>query len=232
MLTREELRLDLHQTGLGRIADAISALCEPCVLIRTHSHPYDNLPVGGSRIGGEPDLPPTIEWPSWHGKPLSFLAQFELTDLRDFDCCRVFPPTGHLWFFYSADQDTWGFDPEELGSWQVRYADTIPSDLQRRESPELPEMGQFLPCTLTFHDFLSIPGRETLSVVPLHLTPDEIYQLEEIEMDLHEMIVAGPKEQFEPHHHLLGHPKHIQGEMQLQCQLASNGLSCSYASVY
>ena len=33
-------------------------------------------------------------------------------------------------------------------------------------------------------------------------------------------------------HHLLGHPQEIQGAMQLQCQLASNGLYCGDQSGY
>jgi uncharacterized protein YwqG len=58
------------------------------------------------------------------------------------------------------------------------------------------------------------------------LTLDEIEELEEIERDLHEMVESGPGTAFEPHHQLLGHPKEIQREMQLECQLASNGINC------
>jgi uncharacterized protein YwqG len=232
MITCEQLRVAFHEAGLKRIADSLAALCEPCVLIRTHAHPYQNLPVGGSKIGGVPDLPATTDWPSWHGQPLSFLAQFDVSDLRDFACCRVLPPSGHLWFFYNADQSTWGFNPDDSGSWRVIYADTMSGDLQRRDAPNLPNHAQYTPCRLTFHDFLSIPGPESLSVAPLQLTLDEIEQLEEIERDLHEMIESGPEQQFEPHHQLLGHPKEIQGEMQLECQLASHGLYCGDASGY
>jgi uncharacterized protein YwqG len=35
-----------------------------------------------------------------------------------------------------------------------------------------------------------------------------------------------------PAHHLLGHPQPIQGDMELECQLASNGIYCGNASGY
>src|SRR5262245_21650854 len=38
------------------------------------------------------------------------------------------------------------------------------------------------------------------------------------------------QQHFEPHHQLLGHPKEIQGEMQTECQFASNGYYCGGAS--
>jgi uncharacterized protein YwqG len=34
------------------------------------------------------------------------------------------------------------------------------------------------------------------------------------------------------YHHLLGHPETIQGDMQLECQLASHGLYCGDSSGY
>jgi hypothetical protein len=39
------------------------------------------LPLGGSRFGGLPDLPASMTWPSWDGKMLPFLAQIDLAVL-------------------------------------------------------------------------------------------------------------------------------------------------------
>jgi uncharacterized protein YwqG len=232
MLTRDEMPQALKDAGLGRIAQTLSSLCEPCVLVRTHAFAYESLPLGGSRIGGGPDLPIATEWPTWRDKPMSFLAQFNLAELSRFACCQVLPPAGFLWFFYDADQRTWGFDPKDRGSWRVLYAETPPSDLRRRDGTGVPDEARFRQCPLTFHEFLSIPGPEHLSVAPLGLTLEEIEQLAEIEQDLHEMIGSDSREPFEPHHQLLGHPKEIQGEMQVECQLVSNGLYCGDARGY
>jgi uncharacterized protein YwqG len=224
MLTREELKTALVEAGLGRIAKPLADLSEPCVLVTTHAHPYQTMPVGKSRIGGWPDLPTSIEWPCWRDKPLAFLAQINLAELTRFKCCQVLPKSGHLYFFYDSEQSTGGFDPQDRGSWRVMYADANQADLRQQNVRGLPEQAIYKPCTLTLHDFLSIPGPEHLSVAPLKLKLEEIEQIEEIERDLHEMIESNSIEQhFEPHHQLLGHPKEIQGEMQTECQFASKG---------
>jgi uncharacterized protein YwqG len=116
MLNREELKTVLVEAGLGRIASPLADLSEPCVLVKTHAHPYETMALGRSHIGGWPDLPATIEWPRWRDKPLAFLAQINLADLTSFECCRVLPQSGHLWFFYDSEQSTWGFDPLDRGS--------------------------------------------------------------------------------------------------------------------
>ena len=193
MLTKEELRNVLAEAGLGRIAKEIAAQCEPCVLVQTLAHPYENFHVGGSRIGGVPDLPAGVEWPTWHEEPLSFLAQFNLRELQRFGCCGIMPSEGHLWFFYAAaEQRSWGFDPNDRGSWRVIYAPTAGSGLLRREAPELPDHGRYKPCLLKFHDFLSMRGPESLSVVRILLTLDEIEQLDDIDKALHEMADSEP----------------------------------------
>jgi uncharacterized protein YwqG len=231
MLTREELETALVEAGLGRIATPLADLSEPCVLVTTHTHPDETMPVGRSRIGGWPDLPASIDWPYWRDKPLGFLAQISLADLTSFECCQVLPKSGILWFFYDSEQSTGGFDPEDRGSWRVLYADAKEAELRHQTVPGLPEHAIYRPCTLTFHDFLSIPGPEHLSVVPLKLTLEELEEIEEIDSDLHEMIESDSIQQhFEPHHQLFGHPKEIQGEMQTECQFASNGYYCGDAS--
>src|SRR5437773_119943 len=116
MLTREELKTALFDAGLGRIAKPLADLSEPCVLVTTRAQSYETMPVGRSRIGGWPDLPATIEWPCWRDKPLAFLAQINLAELTSFECCKVLPKSGHLWFFYDSEQSTWGFDPQDRGS--------------------------------------------------------------------------------------------------------------------
>lgn len=43
------------------------------------------LPIGASRFGGVPDLPPGVEWPERDGVPMEFLAQLRLADLPSDD---------------------------------------------------------------------------------------------------------------------------------------------------
>jgi hypothetical protein len=188
MLTREELKTALVDVGLGRIAKPLADLSEPSVLVTTHPRPYETMPVGMSRIGGLPDLPVGIEWPCWRDKSLAFLAQINLAELASFACCQVLPKTGLLYFFYDSEQSTWGLDPQDRGSWRVLYAHANKAHDPHQNVPGLPAQAIYRPCTVAFHDFLSIPGPKHLSVVPLKLTLEEIEQIEEIERDLHEMI--------------------------------------------
>ncbi len=97
--------------------------------------------VGGSKIGGCPDLPPGFEWPTYtdfeDGKenPLSFMAQVNLADAAPFDLAHELPPTGMLLFFYDMESAHWGFDPRHKGCAFVYYVEDTVS-LTRGSFPE------------------------------------------------------------------------------------------------
>jgi hypothetical protein len=58
------------------------------------------MPIGCSKLGGVPDLPPGIEWPSTNGHSHRFFAQLRLDELSLFDVCGLLPwTTGMLYFF-------------------------------------------------------------------------------------------------------------------------------------
>lgn len=42
----------------------------------------DGAALGHTRLGGRPDLPRGVRWPTCHGRPLSFLAQVDLGELN------------------------------------------------------------------------------------------------------------------------------------------------------
>lgn len=58
------------------------------------------IALGQSRFGGTPDLPHDVEWPTREGRPLTFLAQIDLTQVRASDL----PAAGWLLFFYDAEE--------------------------------------------------------------------------------------------------------------------------------
>src|SRR5688500_4175159 len=84
---RNNPRLSAHSVKLAEVA-------EPYVILSTEDEDdadgggmrfimtsekgradVDALPLGASRFGGVPDLPPEIAWPQIEGKKLMFLAQ-------------------------------------------------------------------------------------------------------------------------------------------------------------
>jgi hypothetical protein len=64
----------------------------------------DRLPLGASRFGGLPDLPPDVAWPEIEGKKLPFLAQINLADLPTSNEPAL-PPDGWLYAFGRFDND-------------------------------------------------------------------------------------------------------------------------------
>ncbi len=58
----------------------------------------DRLPLGASRIGGLPDLPPKVPWPKHHGKKLPLLAQISLSEVPA-SKRGMLPPDGWLYAF-------------------------------------------------------------------------------------------------------------------------------------
>lgn len=70
--------------------------------ISVHATPIKDkeIAIGGSKLGGNPDLPPDFIWPVESEKPLGFLGQINLQDVAPFDVEKLLPQTGTLAFFY------------------------------------------------------------------------------------------------------------------------------------
>ncbi len=220
MIDPGELRTRLNSTGLSRVAGKLAGSATKCVTVCTRLCQDDEIPVGSSKFGGNPDLPAQFQWPCWNDIPLSFLCQINLATLAGNTVAESLPGEGLLTFFYDSEQSTWGFDPKDRGSWLVHFSSM--QDLHRTAPPQpLPSHADYSACNVTFGTRLSLPGWETAFVQSLCLTDDE----EEAYIDVLECDdLAG--------HQLLGHPQEIQGSMALECQLASNGIYCGSPEGY
>lgn len=97
---------ELSRWGIADQAQAFLALRRPAIWfgdpcwVDVEEAP---TPVGATRFGGEPDLPPEMPWPTFNGEPMTFAAQIDLEALRRFPAARELPPTGLLSFFYAFD---------------------------------------------------------------------------------------------------------------------------------
>jgi hypothetical protein len=100
--TEEELGEIEYQSpkyaGLGVTQAIVAATSDRDIAV------LDRLPIGASRFGGLPDLPPGIEWPRVEGKLLPFLAQVNLADLPA-SKESVLPSDGWLYVFGRFDND-------------------------------------------------------------------------------------------------------------------------------
>ena len=75
-MTLEEFRAVFAEAGLSELFDAMQQYAKNSIVIEVQ-HEVNQQVLGTSRFGGEPDLPPEIEWFSKPetGSPLNFIAQ-------------------------------------------------------------------------------------------------------------------------------------------------------------
>ncbi len=63
----------------------------------------DPVPVGGSKIGGAPHLPPGLEWPTIDGEETTLLVQLALAEIARADPSGVVPAEGVLYAFVTEN---------------------------------------------------------------------------------------------------------------------------------
>ncbi len=195
--------------GLEAVRDALEALRAPALRLEHGGR-------GFNRLGGLPSLPPGLEWPEWRGRPLAFLLQLDLATLPRVPGLPELPEAGLLWWFYDAGQSTWGFDPEDRGSWRLLFAEAAPADCSPQAPPEglVPE-DLFEPLGLRATPVRSWPADEDPAVQALALAPRQWEAFDALRAEDARI----------PLHQLGGHPAPIQhAGMALECQLASHGL--------
>lgn len=211
-----------QKSGLSSHWNFFKSHLKPEILAQLQPVNEKDIEIGQSKIGGQPDLPRNIEWfKENNGKYLSFIAQINLSEVSQFDSSKNLPAQGILYFFYSADQDAWGFDPKDKDKFKVFYFDNKIDKPERKEFPkELNERSRYKPCKLTFQSSVSLPNWEQDYVSSaLDKAESDKY------LDLTEDLDAESNK-------LLGHSDNIQGPMELECELVTNGLYCGDATGY
>ena len=215
-LSTDALRARLVADGLGRHAEALLGLAAPSLRLRPQPQPGGPLPLGATKLGGRPDLPSGWSWPRGWETSLSFIAQLNLAAITSHtEVQQVLPRAGLLAFFYDADQQPWGFDPRDRDGFKVGFiAPGIP--LRRAEFPaDLPDDGRYREVGLVAEPRLTYAPWESFAVEQLGLSDGERLAYGQALADDHPDQVI---------HRLLGHPDPVQGDMQLECQLASSGI--------
>lgn len=210
----DEFRDRLGAVGLGHAADDLAALVRPsCRLVLDPS--IDNATVGASRLGGIPDLATGTEWPTGPDGPLSFIAQINLAEVTDVMPSSGLPATGLLAFFYDAvSQSAWGFAPGDDASWSVIYSHDVVACVPTSWPDDLSDDGRFRSVALGMAHEIAFPAAESFDVERLGIEfPWSTYGR-----------VLGEADDLVSR--LLGNPDPVQGDMQVECQLASNGVYC------
>src|SRR5438876_12095108 len=82
---------EMIRTALPRVADGLERLLRNSIRITAHPTDEDALPIGVSKMGGSPDLPVGVDWPTKGISPLSFVAQIRLPDATEYDAAGILP---------------------------------------------------------------------------------------------------------------------------------------------
>ena len=206
--------------GLSRRVKDIDVLAQPSIRLFTTPVEESSLQVGVSKLGGLPDLPAGTQWPEWNGLPQSFIAQIHLDDLHSYDVQSVLPQHGMLWFFYDAQQQTFGASPGDAGGWRVLFKEH-PRALKRTPAPpELPANSRFRACAIRFACEMTLPQQPELELPNFDWTDEEVHQYETLLSKF-----PDPADPAKIHHRMLGHPDTLQEDMRLQCQLVTHGVT-------
>lgn len=202
----------------SKTARKLRGLARPAV--RLASRPARaKLTAGASRLGGAPDVAAGFAWPTWQDRPLAFLGQVNLADVAGVPGASDLPASGLLSFFYDGTQETWGFDPRDRGSWHVHFAPVV-KGLKPQPAPRGADLPSFPACVLEASAVETVPPVDSTVVEERGLTKRELGAYAALVEQFEAELPEGPR------HQLLGHPAAVQGDMQLECQLVSNGIYC------
>ncbi|HEY4241816.1 MAG TPA: YwqG family protein [Kofleriaceae bacterium] len=92
----------LREQILPMIQPAIAIDATPVAAADALDEAIEQLPLGASRFGGIPDLPPGAAWPMREDVPMEFVAQLRLVDVAPLDPLGRLPARGSLLFFYNS----------------------------------------------------------------------------------------------------------------------------------
>ncbi|MGH2409021.1 MAG: YwqG family protein, partial [Chloroflexota bacterium] len=220
LMDEMQMRTQLDAIGLTRISDRLVSLSRPAIHLYTTTQSDDRIVTGVSKLGGSPDLPSMLAWPTWHDKPQGFIAQLNLADIAPYAPSHILPARGMLYFFYDLWEQPWGFDPKDRGGGRVIYFDGDVAQLRRRPAPPGPHDPEyatpFTACEVTCSSVLRPPSWFSTRLDSLALTQEEQKRYSEWWFD--------STKDSAPCHQLLGLPCLIQNDMEIECQFVSNGV--------
>lgn len=202
---------------------ALQTMQRPSLTLHiTKKEPYRR---GGTRFGGQPDVPPGFVWPVFTGtddsgepetRPLSFLAQFVCAGLAPYDSGHLLPGTGLLSFFYETGLQPWGFDPHDAGCARVFWFPDA-AVLDKAPFPAgLPEEARFPMRNIQVTPALSFPDWDDFLIQYPDVSDDEAFFAARQALG-----VPVPDDGSK----LLGWPDLLQNSMAAECELVSQGVN-------
>jgi uncharacterized protein YwqG len=230
-IDREKWRRKFTDAGIHEpVAAQLADLVRPSVRLTAEATAgEDSLPVGSSKLGGRPDLPPGLAWPtrppfpaevSRGDRPLAFVAQIALVDIAAVGGTDLeLPTSGLLSFFYDGEELVYGSSPEDRERFRLMWFDD--GALQRREPPQTLR-DRFNAVRLSAQARDCIPSRDSFAVYELfHGLADAGFNRDKFD----DFISEDERGEYSNRGHALGGwPAVIQSQMETECQFVTNGI--------
>lgn len=161
-------------------------------------------------------------WPVHDNRPLDFIAQINLRDLARCHRFDWLPDSGTLLFFYDVEEQPWGFDPSDTGSWAVIHLADDARDPVPLTETTAPVAARLHRVDVTF---------TRIHTFPSDLDGVERFAFTDAELDIYAdhcaSVFAG-----RPAHQIGGFAQPVQGDMELECELVSNGIHLGDSAAY
>jgi hypothetical protein len=188
-----------------------------------HARPSVRLTQGGfgdrSRLGGAPDLPEGFEWPTWRGQELDFVGQLDLAEIAALGVDTGLPQTGLLLVLGAIDSRPSGLAQSDRGAVRFFHVDG--------ELASAPAREKYPPLPLELSVELTLPSEAAGLPPELGFGPYELDAWQRIREGLAELQgVELEDRSVEWHalHRLGGHPDTTEEGMNVDAQLAANGI--------
>ncbi len=169
-----DLQALIERHGLVEYQEQLHRIARTMIRIEAERSSDDLIPVGASKMGGDPDVPVAFDWPVGDERPLVFLMQLNLADVAGFRTSQFAARDGMLYFFNDTEPIS-----ELEGTFDVVNVTTSRSQLQRTRNPAankdepcidedhsdgIPVGKSFYPCSLAFSEELSLPDSHSPTV--------------------------------------------------------------------
>jgi uncharacterized protein YwqG len=243
-INRDQWKSKLRDAGVeDSLSSKLADLVRPSVALQAQPFAED-LPIGCSKLGGRPDLPPGMAWPTRQPyslvyprgdrsvmqkeRPLAFLAQINLSDIAAAGGTNLeLPQHGLLSLFYDAESQPWGFDPGDSVGFQLMWF--AEPDLRPSKPPES-LAARFKSVALSPQARDCVPPPDTFAVSQIL---NQSINQKSTRTQLDDIFSRDKRDDFLTSGHALGGwPCPIQGEMETECQLVTNGIFCGLPEGY
>jgi uncharacterized protein YwqG len=190
--------------------------------------------IGKSKVGGFPDVPSNFNWPMHGNRRLAFVCQVNLEELSKLGTSIRLPSNGILSFFYDLEKQPWGYDPKDIGSCAIVHINEDCSRLVRTpvegQGLTFDEYAMNVWQAITIPEFGSRGFAEVCEAYEAIAGGELDYErYAELCSDLY-CLKSGFRGSTK--HRIGGHSTNVQGDMQLEAALVTNGLYCGDQTGY